>query len=401
MPPLRITNIRSLVLSGPDAHGIGGKSRNWKMIIVRVDTSEGLYGLGEAPHIQVSPVGVRESIAAIRKRIVGRDVTDIRPIVSEILWGAVPPHSPAIALGAVPFGSMVWAMSGVEMALYDVLGKATGLPIWALLGGRYRDRVPIYLDRSAPPQLDDLGAWRELARDAVARGFTDIKVDIDYAATDVVTDVWNRHIPIAQLQRIAARLEAVREAVGWDVEISADCHMQYDAVSAIRLSEMVAPLRLKWLEDPTPMTHLEAMVHVRNRSAVPICAGEFCTAEQFRQIIERGACDIVHPDVLFTGGLGEARRIADLAEAHGMPTALHNNSGAVGVVASAHVAAATRNLIGVEYHFHDAPWIAKILDRGRPLFDAGAIVLDDAPGLGGVLNEDICAEYLDEGERLF
>jgi len=390
-----------MVLAGPDPHGIGGEARIWKLIIVRVDSDEGLYGLGEAPHIQLSPVGVREAIAAIRDRVVGRDIRDVKPIVSEILWGARPPHRPSIGLGAVPFGAIVWGLGGVEMALHDLLGKALGVPIWALLGGRYRDAAPIYLDWSAPRQLDDLGAWADMALDAVARGFRDIKFDIDFAATDQVTDVWSRNLPIAELERIVARLTAVREAVGWDVEISADCHMQYDAVSAIRLSKELARLRLKWIEDPTPMTHIEAMIRVREQSPIPICVGEFCTAEQFRELIERGACDIVHPDVLFAGGLAETRRIADMAEAHGMPTALHNNSGAVGVVASAHVAVATRNLIGVEYHFHDAPWIGKILDRGRPLFDDGRVVVTDTPGLGGVLDEDICARHLDAGEVLF
>ncbi|HEV8534615.1 MAG TPA: mandelate racemase/muconate lactonizing enzyme family protein [Candidatus Limnocylindria bacterium] len=390
-----------MVLAGTDPHGIGGESRTWKLIIVRVDTDEGLYGLGEAPHIQVSLVGVRDAINAIRDRIVGRDVRDIKPIVSEVLWGALPPHRPSIGLGAVPFGAIVWGLSGIEMALHDVVGKALGVPIWALLGGRYRDRAPIYLDRSAPARVDDLNAWAEMARDAVGRGFRDIKFDIDFAATDQVTDVWSRNIPIAELERIVARLTAVREAVGWDVEVSADCHMQYDAVSAIRLAQGLARLRLKWIEDPTPITHVDAMIRVRQQSPIPICAGEFCTAEQFRELIERGACDIVHPDVLFAGGLTETRRVADMAEAHGMPTALHNNSGAVGVVASTHVAVATRNLIGVEYHFHDAPWIGQVLDRGRPLFEDGAIVVTDAPGLGGVLNEKVCTEHLDTGEVLF
>jgi len=398
---MRITDVRSMVLAGPDPHGIGGEARTWKMIIVRVDTDGGVYGLGEAPHIQVSLLGVREAISAIRDRIVGRDIRDIKPIVSEILWGALPPHRPSIGLGAVPLGTIVWGLSGVEMALHDVLGKALGVPIWALLGGRYRDRAPIYLDRSAPSRLDDPSAWAEMARDAVGRGFRDIKFDIDFAATDYVSDAWNRDIPIVQLERIVARLTAVREAVGWDVEISVDCHMQYDAVSAIRLAHALAPLRLKWMEDPTPITHIEAMIRVREKSPIPICVGELCTAEQFRQLVERGACDIVHPDILFAGGLTETRRIADLAEAHGMPTAFHNNSGAVGVTASAHVAVATRNVVGVEYHFHDAPWIGQILDRGRPLFEDGHLVVTDQPGLGGVLNEDICRRHLDDGEVFF
>jgi L-alanine-DL-glutamate epimerase-like enolase superfamily enzyme len=196
-------------------------------------------------------------------------------------------------------------------------------------------------------------------------------------------------------------MTAVREAAGPDMEISIDCHMQYDATSAIRLAQALEPLRMKWLEDPTPILQTNAMVDVRAASPIPICAGEWCTTDQFRALIDAGACDIVHPDVLFAGGLSETRRIADYAELHGMPLALHNNSSAVGVVASAHVAAATRNFIGLEYHFFDAPWIAEILDRGRPLFEAGHIELDDTPGLGGVLNEDVCRAHLSPGEVMF
>jgi L-alanine-DL-glutamate epimerase-like enolase superfamily enzyme len=144
------------------------------------------------------------------------------------------------------------------------------------------------------------------------------------------------------------------------------------------------------------------MQRVQSASPIPICAGEWCTADQFREIIDANACDIVHPDVLFAGGLAETRRIADYAELHGIPLALHNNSSALGVVASAHVAAASRNFIGLEYHFFDAPWIGEVLWRnGRPLFEGGHIVLDDTPGLGGELNEDVCRAHLCPGEVMF
>jgi galactonate dehydratase len=260
----------------------------------------------------------------------------------------------------------------------------------------------VYLDRSAPHQLDNLDAWRALASNARTRGFTDIKFDADYTATDVPSDMWNRSIPLPQLNRFVERLTAVREAAGPDMEISLDCHNQYDAESAIRLAQALAHPRLKWLEDPTTALQTDAMVRVRSVSPIPICGGEWYTADQFRELIDAGGCDIVHPDVLFAGGLSETRRIADYAELHGIPLALHNNSSAVGVVASAHVAAATRNFIGLEYHFFDAKWIGDILQRGgRPLFEDGHIVLDDTPGLGGELNEDVCRAHLSPGEVMF
>lgn len=398
---MKITDVRTTILTGADPHGIGGKARGWKVMLVRVDTDEGIYGVGEAPHLQVSLMGVRDAILAIREHIIGRDPLVVRPLVSEVLYGAMPPHWLPLSLGAVPYGSVVWGLSGVEMALYDLAGKALGQPISVLLGGRFRDRVAVYLDRSSPVELDDLGAWRDIGREARAQGFGQLKFDIDYAAMDQPHDVWARTLTLAQLDRITARLGAVRAEVGPDVELMVDCHMQYTSTSAIQLARALAPLKLKWLEDPTPITNAGAMARVRQASPIPICVGELCTAEQFRDLIEGGACDIVHPDVLFAGGLGETRKIADLADLHAMPLALHNNSSSVGVVASAHVAAASRNFIGLEYHFYDAPWIGSLLDRGRPLFEDGHIVLDDTPGLGGVLDEDVCRRHLAPGESFF
>jgi len=194
----------------------------------------------------------------------------------------------------------------------------------------------------------------------------------------------------------------VREAVGWDMDVAVDCHMHYDVPSAIRLANELAHLKLKWLEDPTPIINPDACAEVRENSPIPIAVGEMFTAEQFRLFIDRGACDILHPDVLFDGGLHETRKIADYAELNYLPMALHNNSCALGVIASAHVAAATRNFIGLEYHFHDAPWIGQVVTRdGMPLFEDGHIRLTDAPGLGVELNEDICRQHLAPDEVLF
>jgi L-alanine-DL-glutamate epimerase-like enolase superfamily enzyme len=205
-----------------------------------------------------------------------------------------------------------------------------------------------------------------------------------------------------QISTIAERLGAVRDAVGPALEISVDCHMHYTAPTAVRLARELEPLKLKWLEDPTPIANPDALAAVRARSPIPICIGEMLVPEQFRIFVDRGACDIVHPDVCFAGGLHETRRIADYADLHYLPLALHNNGCGLGTIAAAHVAAASPNFIGLEYHFHDAPWIADVVERaGRPLFEEGHVVLDGAPGLGCELNEDVCARYLAEGEALF
>jgi len=394
---MHITDIRSMLLTGPDKHGIGGQARNWSILVVRVDTDAGIYGLGEA----LNYMGVRQALDHIKGRLVGRDPLSIHPIAMDLIYGALPPHAMPGCPNDVPFGPIVWATGAVEMALCDLVGKALGAPAYALLGGKYRERIPIYLDRSAPSRREDLSAWKALALETAERGFQHMKFDIDYMAPELTADVWNRSVSLPQLNRIVERLSAAREAVGPDLEIAADCHRQYDVNSAIRLAQALAPLRLRWLEDPTPFVNPDALFDVREKSPIPICVGEDFIAEEFRLFIDRRACDIIHPDVLFTGGLHEARRIAEYAELHYLPMAMHNNGSALATVAACHVAAASRNFIGLEYHFHDSPWLTGLVDLGRPLFQDGHVLLDDAPGLGIVLNEKFCRPYLAAGETLF
>jgi L-alanine-DL-glutamate epimerase-like enolase superfamily enzyme len=395
---MKITNVRTMLLTGPDPHGLGGQTRDWSILLVKIETDDGLYGLGEAPAM----MGVREAIEYIKSHLIGRSIFDVRPLVTEMLYGKLPPGGePSMSPTATPTGPIVWGTSGVEVALCDLIGKALSTPVYNLFGGKYRDRIRIYLDRSGAEELDDLEAWRELGRNAVARGFDTMKFDIDFLAPDYTRDVWNRIITARQMNKIVERLSAVREAVGPDIDIAVDGHMYYSVPDALRLAQELAPLKLMWLEDPTPITNPDAMATLRAKSLIPICVGEMFIAEQFRLFIDRGACDIIHPDVLFCGGLHEARKIASYAELNYIPMAMHNNGSALNTIASAHVAAATPNFMGLEYHFHDAPWIGEVVDRGVPLFEDGHVRLTDAPGLGVVLNEDICRKYLVAGEEMF
>src|SRR5262249_30893060 len=156
---------------------------------------------------------------------------------------------------ATPTGPVVWAASGVEMALCDLVGKAWDTPVYNLLGGKFRDRVRVYLDRSSPENIQDLDAWRAMASAAAAAGFFHIKFDIDYIAVDLTTDVWNRSLSSEQISRMVERLGVVREVAGREMELCVDCHMHYNATDAIRLAMELAPLRLSWLEDPCPITN--------------------------------------------------------------------------------------------------------------------------------------------------
>jgi galactonate dehydratase len=415
---VKITAIRSMRLFGPLLHGQGGEmGGSIGKIVVRVDTDAGIHGLGEADDF----MGVRDAIAYMNHYFMGRDPFDAVPIVSELLWASLPPHPPNAPQGvrgdgivmvpsssptAIPLGPVVWAASGVDIALCDLIGKALGVPAYALLGGKFRDRVRIYLDRSSPADVTDLGAWRAMATEAAEAGFSQMKFDIDYVASDRQGDVWNRSLSLDQINRMVERLSVVRNAVGPDFELCVDLHRQFNVPDAIRVANALASLNLLWLEDPTADTDLDAYIRVREASPIAICVGEMFIAEQFRLFVDHGAIDILHPDVMFCGGMHELRRIADYADLHRLPLAMHGNGGAIAAVAAAHVAAASRNFLGLEYHFIETAWIGGFVRRigataGSPLFSEGSLVLSDAPGLGIELDEVVCRANLGRGERLF
>lgn len=412
---MRVTDLRSVRLVGPLPHAGGGQTRTASKILVRVDSDSGLFGWGEVEDF----MGVREGLDYLKAWLVGRNAFDIQPFFSEMVYGTLPPHPetrrpdpkrfsttfrPTLICSptATPTGPIVWSLSGVEMALCDLVGKALKTPVYNLLGGRYRDRVRVYLDRSSPQAVHELDAWKRMASEAVEEGFTQLKFDIDYTASDCTQDPWNRHLSSRQLREIVRRLSAARDSVGPDVELCVDCHMHYNVADAVRLAQELAPLRLMWLEDPTPITNPDACARVREKSPVPICVGEMFVAEQFRLFVDRRACDIIHPDVLFSGGLHAARKIADYAELHYIPLALHGNGGSLATIAAAHVAAATRSFLGLEYHFREARWIGEFVRReGVPLFRDGHLPLTDAPGLGVEINRDVCERHLAPGEVLF
>ena len=395
---MKVTDIRSMRLVGRDTHGVGGIARDWTIELVRVDTDTGIYGLGEAGNF----LGDREGITYCREWLVGRDPLAAGQFVRAMLYGGLPPYDPQMSPTATITGGIVWAVSAVEMALVDIAGKALETPAYNLLGGAYRDSIRLYVDRSGITDPTDMDAWRRIGEQARADGFQDLKFDLEWIAPELSRDPWNRSARIDQINRTVERLGAVREAIGWDVEMALDGHMSFDADTAIRFGRALEPLRLRWFEDPVPILDFDAQAQVRRRVDIPICAGEMLVPDQFRDMIAADAVDIVHPDVLFVGGLHEARKVADLADLHAIPLALHNNGGGVTTMGAAHVAAASPNFISLELHFWGAMWMADILRReGVPLIRDGYVPLTDAPGLGIELDESVVQRHLAPGESMF
>jgi galactonate dehydratase len=369
------------------------------VLFVRVDTDAGLYGLGEAGNM----LGDRQAIAYAREWLIGRDPLAINPFVRAMLSGGLPPYDPQMSATATVDGSMVWGVSGVEMALCDLAGKILGTPVYNLLGGAFRDRIRVYLDRSGVADPTDLQSWRDLAQRVTDEGFRDFKFDAEWIAPELNNDPWNRQMRSDQVRLTYERLAAVREVAGPDAEISLDGHMSFDVETAIRLARKLEPLNLKWFEDPVPILNFDAQKRVRDESPIPICAGEMLVPDQFREMIDRRAVDIIHPDLLFVGGLHEGKKVADYADMNAIPLAIHNNGSAMNTIAEAHLAAACPNFIGLEYHFWDAKWIGQVVRReGVETFDEGGFVpLTDAPGYGVEIDLDIARRYLASGESLF
>lgn len=390
----------------------GGSGAKIAKVVVRVDSDSGIYGLGEVDDF----LGIRDAMSYMAEYFRNRDPFSVNAIVSELLYGTLPPHHAEAVQGvmrngmiavngssptATASGPVVWAASGVEMALCDLIGKALETPVYNLLGGRFRDEVQVYLDRSSPPNIAKASAWRKMATDVIEAGFRQMKFDVDYVASDRVSDVWNRSLSTEGINRIVERLTIVRETVGPDFEICVDCHRMYNVPDAIRVAQALSHLNLLWLEDPVSSSRPDLCAMVREKSPIPICAGEMFTAEEFGLFIDHGACDILHPDVLFCGGLHELRKIADCGELHNLPLAIHGNGGALATIAAAHAAAASRNFLGLEYHFIETSWVGEFVRRDVPLFRKGRVPLTDAPGLGVELNAEICRKHLGPGERLF
>jgi gluconate/galactonate dehydratase len=353
------------------------------------------------------------------------------------------------ASGAGSTGGIVYnAISGIEAALWDLAGKLYGVPIHALLGGKYRDRVRVYADCHAGEALDALTpimvarrpAWLTAegeeamasaaeinhpvhgrayglprpdeaftpqmyagrAREAAAQGFTALKFDLD-VPNPYTQDTQSGTLTYAEVRYMRSLVEAVREAVGDTVDIAFDCHWRYNVADALRLAHELEPYGLLWLEDPVPPENVRALRRVTAGTRTPIASGEnYYLRYGCREALETGAVDIIAPDLQKTGGLLEGRRIADLADTHYIAVAPHCIASPIGTIASAHVAAAVPNFLALEWHGMSVPfWDDLALGLGGPVIDGGYITVPDAPGLGVELNEALAQRHAKQGESWF
>jgi L-alanine-DL-glutamate epimerase-like enolase superfamily enzyme len=411
---VKITRLKTAVVEG-----------NFDWTFVRIETDEAISGLGEcffAP-------GLTSILRSLEPLVIGEDPRDIQRLFRKLQLATSGAGSVA--------GILYNGISGIEAALWDVLGQSLGVPIYRLLGGKFRDKVRIYADCHGGEGLESLdeclrsrgASWdperhlheaknyydanadaapstpedyRKQALAKRAQGFTALKFDLDVPGTENL-DSHNRGLTNRGIDHMVKLIGAVHDAVGGDTDIAVDCHWRYNASDVIKVARELEPFRLMWLEDPVPPNQLAALKEVSSKVRVPIATGEnLFLFEGFEEMIAAHALSVVTPDLQKVGGLGIAKSIAQFSEVHTMPIAPHNISSPVGTLASAHFCASIPNFLALEFHASDVPfWDELAVGMPTPIIQNGFITLTERPGLGVTLNEEVARKYARKGEPFF
>jgi galactonate dehydratase len=376
---VKITDVRSYVVSPGDA-------RAW--LLVEVETDDGVTGVGECSN-QTSIAHLARGIEVIRNYLIGLDPAQI-----EAHWQRIY-HS----YGELnPRGYITHLLSAIDIALWDIKGKVLGVPIYELLGGPVRDRVPLYTHVPGPGSGISLDQLRNLAREAKAAGYEALKTDPFPSQLDPDSP-YDGPLMVERLDPRAIRLavewmEALREATGPDFELLVDAHARFDTQSAILGAQALEPIELIWYEEPTHLESNQALKQIRENTRIPLCVGEHhFTRWDFVPVLEERLVDYIMPDVAWCGGISEWRRIASLAEPNYIRVSPHDAIGPVAMVASFHVSMATANLYRQEIVRDSLDTFSQFISP-LPEIRNGAMLPSDRPGLGIVLNHDLIERHL-------
>ncbi|HEV8270982.1 MAG TPA: mandelate racemase/muconate lactonizing enzyme family protein [Chitinophagaceae bacterium] len=386
--------------------------------IIRIDTNQGIYGLGEVRD------GADERYALMLKsRLLGQNPCNVEQIFKSIKQ----------------FGGQsrqAGGVCGVEMALWDICGKAYNVPCWQLLGGRYRDKIRLYADT---PEAGSPEEQKKLMNYRINdQGYTWLKMDLGIGELKnipgaLVNDkFWqnaqgdlaqwgdqsnymsygNTLHPFTQIQitdkgldELAKLVDTVRGMLGYDIPLATDHYGHFDFNNGIRLGKAVEKYRLAWLEDIVSWEYTDQWKMMSDALETPCLTGEdIYLLKNFKPLIDIHAVDIVHPDLASSGGLLETKRIGDYAEEHGVAMAMHQAGTPVSFMANVHCAAATQNFLALEHHSIDLPWwenLVKTTD-GRKLITKGFANLPlSAPGLGIELNDEVVKQHLHPSDKTY
>jgi galactonate dehydratase len=362
-PAIKITDIKTFLV------GVGNRN----LVFVKVETDQGIHGIGEAYSCGPDEATVA-AIQDFKRWLVGQEPRNI-----EHLWATM------YNFTRFPGGLVVnAAMSGIEHALWDIAGKAAGLPVYMLLGGKCREKIRVYQSAGGgePNQVAD-SAKRLVEK----YGYTAVKMSPHQPGTNAR--------PYNFVTRMAGqRVGAVRAALGPDVDIAVDIHAKFFEVArAIRLAKEIEPHSPFWLEEPIRPENTAAMTKLADHVNIPLASGE-CnyTKFEFCEILAAQALDIIQPDICVCGGLMEMKKIAAMAEAHYVMVAPHNPMGPVATTVNVHFAASTPNFLILEYHPDDTAPRKDLLKEPLMVKD-GYIPVPNKPGFGIELNEEAFARY--------
>ncbi|RII17769.1 Starvation-sensing protein RspA [Streptomyces sp. YIM 130001] len=396
---LKITDMRVAVLKGVP----------FTSPVVRISTNQGISGYGE-----VRDDADKRYALELKNRLVGQNPCNVEKLFKRIKQFG-------------NHGRRGGGVSGVEMALWDLAGKAYGVPVFQMLGGAYRRKIRLYTDTT---ESEDPKEYASRMKDRVDKGFTFLKMDLGIEliakkpGTIVGKGLWKGNLEqydetpggygqtehnftMVQvtdkgIDLMAEYVEAVRDAVGYDIPLGMDHTGHFDVNTAIRLARRFEKYNLAWMEDLVPWQYTDDWKEITAAINVPTMTGEdIYGLEAFRKLCDADAVDIIQPDPATAGGILETKRIGDYAREKGKPMPLHYAGSPVGAMASAHIAAASENFIALEYHATDVPFWNDLVDQDEPLMEKGWYHLTDKPGLGIEMDEKEMEKHLADGEKLF
>ncbi len=376
-----------IIVTSPPAPGWGG--RYW--ILVKVTTACGIVGWGECYAASVGTAAMK----AVITDVFARHMAGENPENIELMFR----RAYSSGFTQRPDLTVMGAFSGLEIACWDILGKARERPVWALLGGKMNDRIRAYSYLYPLPHHDMGSYWRsaemaaESAADLVARGYTAVKFDPAGPYT-----IRGGHMPsMSDLSFSAEVCAAVRDAVGTRADLLFGTHGQFTAAGALRLARAIAPYDPLWFEEPVAPDDLPGMARVCVQSGLQIATGErLTTLAEFRAALEAGVA-IVQPALGRAGGIWEARKIAVLAQAYGAQVAPHLYAGPVEWAANIHLCTAIPNILMAETI--ETPYHSALIGGAFPV-EGGFISPTDAPGLGFELDETLARRHEYDGSQL-
>ncbi len=381
--------------------------------IVRIDTNQDVYGLGD-----VRDGADPRYALMLKSRLLGRDPTNVEKLFKHVKqFGG--------------HGRQGGGVSGVEVALWDLAGKAYGVPVYQLLGGKYRDEVRIYVDT---PTVESPQKFAQRMQGRVDQGFTFLKMDVGVGLVDeqqgtlTGAEVWkneegelqgwndepgtygNTEHPFTRVQitdegldQLAEYFAAVREQIGYEIPIGVDHLGHFGVNSAIRFGRRMEEFNLAFLEDVVPWQYTDMWEEISRSIAVPTNTGEDAyLLDGLKDLIDRRAVDLVHPDPLSAGGLLETKKIGDYAEQRGVAMVLHHAASPVSFMGTIHSAAATENFVALEHHSVDDPWWEDLVTGiDKPIVEDGYVTVPEKPGIGVELNEEVVKEHLNDDSGYF